>query len=130
MNRKSIVHLKKQKQVLWFNPKMIILQRRGIRFKNALQDRFDFGRLFGSGRVKHQSMPVRIVYSLMALCLPPLTVGRVALAVIQKKRCFGKFIQALPIIILLNSVWALGECIGYLTGTSPSSLTPEATRLS
>ncbi len=117
--------LEDQGQTLWFNPKMIVLQRRDIRFKNALQDRFDFGRLFGSGRVRHQSFPVRMVYGMVALCLPPLTVGRVASAVIRKKRCFAKFVHALPVIILLNSVWAVGECIGYLTGTSPSSLTPE-----
>lgn len=116
--------LEERGQILWFNPRMIVLQRRRIRFKNALHDRFDFGRLFGSGRVKRLSLPYRIFYGTVALCLPPLTVGRVTVNVIQKKRCFPQFIRALPMIILLNTVWALGECIGYLTGTPPSSLNP------
>ena len=116
--------LEEQGKILWFNPRMIVLQRRGIRLKNAIHDRFDFGRLFGSGRVKGLSWPYRIFYGMSALCFPPITVGRVATNVIRKKRCFREFICALPMIIFLNTIWAVGECIGYWTGTPPPTLSP------
>lgn len=117
--------LQARKDVLWFSPRMMVYQRRHLQFGEALKDRFDFGRLFGSGRAQDLSIFLRLVYVIVALVLPPLTVGRVAKNVFEKKRHIPKFFQALPLVILLNSVWALGECIGYLTGNPPSSLNPE-----
>jgi hypothetical protein len=116
--------LQVRKHVLWFSPRMMVYQRRHLQLGEALKDRFDFGRLFGSGRVQDLSIFLRLVYAIAALMLPPLTVGRVAQNVFKKKRCIPEFFRALPVVMLLNSVWALGECLGYLTGRSASSLTP------
>ena len=116
--------LRARKEVLWFSPGMTVYQGRHLQFREALKDRFAFGRLLGSGRTQELSFPLRIVYSLIALMLPPLTVGRVAQHVFRKKRCIPEFFHALPAVILLNSVWALGECLGYLTGRAASSLSP------
>jgi len=70
--------LQVQKHVLWFSPRMKVYQRRHLQLGEALKDRFDFGRLFGSGRAKDLSIILRLVYAIAALMLPPLTVGRIA----------------------------------------------------
>jgi hypothetical protein len=43
--------------------------------------------------------------------------ARVARNVLARRRARGRFVVALPIIALLNTVWALGELVGYLQGT-------------
>ena len=116
--------LQERKHVLWFSPRMMVYQRRHLRLGEALKDRLDFGRLFGSGRAQELSVLPRLVYAIMSLMLPPLTVGRVVQNVFTKKRCIPELFRALPVVILLNCVWAFGECLGYLTGRSASSLTP------
>ena len=116
--------LQGRKYILWLSPRMIVYQSRHFHLGEALKDRLNFGRLFGSGRAQSFSMIFRVVYAIAALMLPPLTVGRVAQNVFRKKRCIPEFFWALPIVMLLNCVWAIGEFLGYLTGRSASSLTP------
>jgi hypothetical protein len=36
---------------------------------------------------------------------------------VAKRRARDRFILALPAIALLNTVWGLGELVGYLQGT-------------
>ncbi len=109
---------------LWFSPRIIVHQRRSLRLGATIRDRYIFGRLFGSGRVTVATTPRRLIYAGLAILLPPLLIGRVASHVIRKRRCVGAFLRALPILVLLSSVWALGECVGYLTGQSDASLAP------
>jgi hypothetical protein len=56
--------------------------------------------------------------------LPLLLVTRVACTVVGKQRHALEFVRALPAMLLLTSVWAWGEFMGYLTGVPEASLAP------
>ncbi len=91
-------------------------QQRSLALGPALRERFSFGRLFASTRVAAVTFPKRVVYALLSSLLPLLFVTRVARNVLGKRRYTGQFARSLPAILLLASVWALGEFVGYLTG--------------
>ena len=113
-------------QSLWFSPDIIVYQRRSARFREAIRERYIFGRLFGSGRADAVTMPRRFFYGTISILLPALLVGRVARHVFRRQRHVGIFLRSLPALIVLNSVWACGEFVGYLTGRADTSLTPQA----
>lgn len=123
-----IVHqaLQERGQSLWFSPHIIVRQQRSMHLSAALKDRYSFGRLFGSGRVGGISSLRRVFCASIALFLPPLTVGRVTWYVFQKRRYASEFVRALPAFVLLNTAWAWGEFVGYVTGRPDTSLTPQA----
>jgi hypothetical protein len=110
---------------LWLVPTVVVHQQRCVRLWAAIRDRYIFGRLFGSGRVQTVSALWRLIYAGCAVLLPALLVGRVAGQVVQKRRCVGAFVRALPAVMLLSIVWACGEFVGYLTGCPNTSLTPQ-----
>ncbi len=111
---------------LWLSPSIVVYQHRDMTISRALKDRFSFGRLFGSGRVTHESGVKRIIRGGVAMLTPPLTVGRITAQVFQKERWIKEFVLAFPYILLLNTVWALGETVGCITGTPPAWLKPTA----
>lgn len=112
-------------QSLWFSPNIIVYQQRSVRFGDAVRDRYVFGRLFGSGRAGAGSILPRFFYGMISILLPPLLVGRVARHVFRRHRV-GIFVRSLPALIVLNSAWAWGEFLGYVTGRPDTSLTPHA----
>jgi hypothetical protein len=121
-----IVHgkLRARGDDLWFSPDMIVHQQRSMRLGQALRDRYAFGRLFGSGRGSAVSLPRRLLHAAICILLPLLLVERVAQHVFGRQRHVGAFVKSFPALILLNSAWAWGECLGYLTGRPEVSLTP------
>ena len=60
-------------------------------------------------------IPSGIAYAAASVLLPPLFLLRVLNNVIRKKRYFKQALLALPAIVVLGSVWALGEFVAYLT---------------
>lgn len=111
-------------RTLWFDPEMVVYQRRSMGWAEALNDRWCFGRLFGSRRVVHASVARRMAYGIAALATPLLTVSRVARNVFEKRRCLLQFTWALPALVVLNVTWALGECVGYWSGRPAATLAP------
>ena len=112
-------------ETLWFSPEIIVNQKRSIRVSNAIRDRYAFGRLLGSGRAVSSTTTRRAIYAVLALFLPLLLIVRVAINVFHKHRRVKEFLRSLPSLILLSTVWAFGEFMGYLTARPVSSLTPE-----
>ncbi len=113
-------------RTLWFDPEMVVYQRRSMGWSEALNDRWCFGRLFGSRRVVRASVVRRMAYGVAALATPLLTVLRVARNVFEKRRCVLRFTWALPALVVLNSTWALGECMGYWSGRPAATLLPDS----
>lgn len=109
---------------LWFDPGVLVHQQRPISLAEAVKDRYAFGRLFGSRRVEGQPIGVRAKMAAMGLLLPPLLVARVGRIVFSKKRYRGDFLRALPYVVLMNTLWATGEVVGYITARSAASLAP------
>jgi predicted dehydrogenase len=112
-------------QSLWLDPKIVVYQQRDVDLKVAVRDRYVFGRLFSSTRAVDFSRAQRFLYALLSLALPAVLVGRVAIHVIRKRRCAAEFVGSLPHLMLVSTVWAGGEFLGYVTGRAEGSLTAE-----
>jgi len=106
-----------QGQSLWLSPRVIVRQQRGLTLGAALTERYRFGRLFARTRVAATPWIRQPLYAAGALVLPFVLIARVARNVVAKRRARNRFVLALPAILLLNTVWALGELVGYLQGT-------------
>lgn len=122
-----VVHaaLQARGQSLWLDPKIVVYQQRSVDLRAALRDRYVFGRLFASTRAIDFSRTQLLLYCLLALALPAVLVGRVAVHVLRKRRCAAEFVRSLPYLMLVSTVWAGGEFLGYLTGRPEASLTAE-----
>ena len=125
-----VVHraLQARDELLWLDPEIVVYQQRSIDLKAAIRDRYAFGRLFACTRAADFSAMQRLFYCLLSILLPAVLVGRVAMHVVRKRRCTGEFIRSLPYLILISTVWACGESLGYVTGRAEKSLTPKAQR--
>ena len=116
--------LRARGETLWFSPNIIVRQQRSMHFGEALKDRYAFGRLFGSGRASAAPLLRRLFYAALCILLPALLVGRVARNVFRRRRHVGVFLRSAPALLALNSAWAWGEFLGYLTARAEVSLTP------
>lgn len=120
--------LRARGESLWIEPQIVVYQQRNLNLRAAIRDRYAFGRLFASTRFVDLALAQRLVYSLLALSLPVVLVGRVTGHIFRKRRCAGEFVSALPYLILISTVWAAGEFLGYLTGRAEESLSPRSRR--
>jgi hypothetical protein len=106
---------------LWLSPKLVTRQQRTMPLGTALRERRDFGRLYGSLRVKGAPAWKRFVLIIVSPLLPLLLTGRVVMAALRKGRYVGACLRAFPHVALFAAVWGWGELLGYLTGTPPET---------
>lgn len=114
----TIVHdaLQKTGKVLLLTPASEVRQARGkLAFFHALRERFVWARSYAGSRVATAPLARRLVLAAVSFLLPALLTFRIARGVFAKKRFIGKFIAALPFVLLLQSFWGLGEFVGYVT---------------
>lgn len=109
--------------ILWLSPKVLVHQSRNFTPREALRDRYAFGRLFASTRVAMSAPAKRLVYLAASIALPFLLTGRILAHFARKRRLVIEFVRALPYVVLLSLSWAWGEFLGYLTGKAEASLT-------
>lgn len=98
-------------------PDVILYQnRRRLRFGEALLERYIWGRSYAATRNSLLTLPKRILYAVLSPALPFVLALRIGGVAWNRRRCFGKYLAALPIILLLQISWSLGEGTGYLRG--------------
>jgi hypothetical protein len=101
-------------------PDVILYQnRRGLRFGEALRERYIWGRSYAATRNLLLTMPKRMIYAALSPALPFVLTLRIGKVAWERRRFFGKYVAALPIILLLQISWSLGEGMGYLRGLTP-----------
>ncbi|REJ78245.1 MAG: glycosyltransferase [Acidobacteria bacterium] len=106
---------------LRLDPGMVVFQTRSkLKFLSALWERFVWGRSFAGTRVGDISAGSRIVLVFTSFLLPFILTGRILLRALSKKKYLNKLFLALPIIFVLETVWAAGEFVGYVTGKAAS----------
>lgn len=110
--------------LLWLAPEILVYQQRTIDLRAAIRDRYTFGRLFASTRAANFSASQRLLYSVLSLLIPAVQLSRIAVHVLRKGRCRSEFFRSLPHLLLISTVWATGELVGYATGRAEESLTP------
>lgn len=107
---------------LWIQPDARVRMRRRVGFREAIRERYAFGRLFGATRCRFVSTGRRVLYSLLAPLLPILLLGRMARKVLRSPGTGARFARALPVLVALVAAWSLGEWLGYVTGRRPDVL--------
>lgn len=108
---------------LWLAPDIIVREYRDLSLRDALRDRYAFGRLFAATRVAGAPLVKRIVWAAATLLLPPVLVLRAARNAFGRGRHRRAFLRALPALLLVTCAWMAGEMLGYLTGAPARSLT-------
>jgi hypothetical protein len=99
---------------------MVVHHIKPFRLGYFLVQRFHFARSFAGMRRVDQSPARRLVYGAGSLALPALLTARVAGTVLRKRRHLGRFLLALPLVVVFFTVGACGEMIGYLFGPGTS----------
>ena len=115
--------LRKRFGDLWLAPDAEVRVRRNVRFRDAVYERYAFGRLFGATRVRSMPLPRRLLHALLAPALPALLLGRLAAKALAAADTAARFTRALPALVVLVVAWSWGEGLGYLTGRRPARIT-------
>lgn len=79
-----------------------------------LPERFHWGRLFGWIRANHFTPGQRLFYTLMGPIIPPRLWVRHLMTQFRKGKG-GRYLLALPYVMILTSAWTAGEVWGYIT---------------
>ena len=105
---------------LRLDPRMVVYQtRRGLRWLPALRERYVWGRSFAGTRAAESSAVRRVMLAGMSFALPALLSWRIVVHALRRRRHLGQLLRALPLIVLLETIWAAGECAGYVFGLPP-----------
>lgn len=108
-------YLMDQGEQLYLSNEVVVLHGRPkISLGKLLSERFQWGRLFGYIRTKQMSAKERLIYIAASPVIPPLLWvrhGRMQAA----KGNGGRYIRALPYVMILSTAWTIGEFWGYVT---------------
>ncbi len=109
--------LRDRGKLLQLDPRMVVYQTRsGLRFLPALRERFVWGRSFAATRVAHAPAGRRLLFAGAACVLPGVLLWRVVSRALRNRSHLSRFVLALPLIALLETIWSIGEFVGYSTG--------------
>ncbi len=96
-------------------PRVVVWQaREALGWREALRERFVWARSFAGSRARLIGGR-RLIYALLSPVLPALMTWRLIALTRQRGLHTGRLWKALPHIVALQSVWAAGEAVGYLT---------------
>jgi hypothetical protein len=99
---------------------MVVHHIKPFRLGYFLVQRFHFARSYAGMRRGDQSGARRLVFGVGSLALPVLLTARVVQTVLRKRRHWGRFVLAAPLVVLFLTVGACGEMVGYLFGAGAS----------
>ena len=107
---------------LWLDPTAVVQMARHVRLRDAIHERYAFGRLFGCTRLGFIGTGRRLYYTVFAPALPLLLMGRMAAKATQSPRLLAAFARSFVPLLLMVVAWSWGECLGYLTAKLPRSM--------
>lgn len=103
--------------ILYLTPDVVIEQIRDLPgFRQLLEERLAWGRLFAYTRGKECTLARRLAWTTVTPLLPFILFLRLIRLRIRKRVAVGSFVKALPAILVLLTAWSVGEMVGYLTG--------------
>ncbi len=101
---------------LWLAPDSEVTMYRRITLRDAIRERYAYGRLFGYSRLARFSPARRLVYAVLAPALPLLLLGRMASAAFGSRRNRRAFVRSLAPLTLMVLARCWGEWLAYVTG--------------
>jgi hypothetical protein len=112
-------------QKLGLSPEVVVYQHRiGLDLRQAVKERFVWGRSYAATRVRGATLGTRLVYAALAPMLPGVLVARMISTAFRKGRATRAFVKASPLIALLTLAWSVGELCGYAAGQRGTSSRP------
>lgn len=97
-------------------PRVIVWQARsGLVLGGALHERYVWARSFAGTRARLITPPRRWMLALLSPALPLVMTWRAFDTTRRRGRHLARFLRVLPLILLLQLFWALGEFVGYVT---------------
>ncbi len=109
------------------SPHIVLYQHRlNLQLREALKERFVWGRSYAATRSYLASMQKRVFWAMFSPALPALMIARMTIMAAKKGRTFGSYLAALPLTFLLTVSWSAGELTGYLTRRANQTGTPAA----
>jgi hypothetical protein len=100
--------------------RMAVRHIKPFRLGEFLAQRFHFSRSFAGMRRAEQSAAKRFVYAMGSLALPPVLYLRIAMNLLRKRRHWAAFAASTPLLLLMLTVGAWGELVGYAWGPGSS----------
>ncbi len=114
--------LRRRGAELRLEPRMVVYQtRRSLRWRGALRERYVWGRSFAGTRAAGRGLAQRALLAAMSFVLPLVLPWRIVTHAWRRRRHLDRLAPALPLIVLLESVWAAGELTGYVFGLPRSA---------
>lgn len=108
--------LKDQGRTIALDPTIVVYQnRRGLGLREAVHERFVWGRSYAATRRASLSLLTRLAFTALSPVLPAVLLLRMA-RISHGRGSFPCFVRALPATVLLLATWSAGEGLGYLTG--------------
>jgi GT2 family glycosyltransferase len=108
-------------------PRVVVWQARsGLSLGSALRERYVWARSFAGTRSRLIGAR-RFILAALTPVLPLVMTWRLAMTAMQRGRHTGRFVACLPMILMLQAVWAVGELVGYVTA-DPGALPPTRAR--
>lgn len=102
---------------LWLEPSVRVDLNKPIAFRDFLATRYLHGRCFAGMRVAGRSRFERLARAMTTPLLPPLQLARWTRGIWPKRAERTRYVLSMPLLLLLFTAWAWGECCGYLLGT-------------
>ncbi|MCC7013388.1 MAG: glycosyltransferase [Planctomycetes bacterium] len=97
-------------------PKVVVWQARtGLTLGAALRERYVWARSFAGTRARMDGGVKRWIWAAASPLLPLLMTWRVVKTSSSRGAYVAQLAKALPLIVLLQTVWAIGEFVGYVT---------------
>jgi len=93
-------------------PGLVVAHGRGEGARAFLRQRFAHGRVFGRQRGAAMGAARKLAGVVAAPFVALLLTARIAATVRRKGRFGGELVRALPLVVLFNAAWALGEAVG------------------
>ncbi len=107
---------------LWLNPAAVVRVKRNVTLRDAIYERYAFGRLFGATRIAKATATKRSAYAIASTALPVLLTARMVRKASSDYSIRRQFSKSLPATIAMVLAWSWGECIGYVTRSLPPSI--------
>jgi len=107
---------------LWLEPAAVVEMARHVRLRDALRERYAFGRLFGCTRLGFVGAGRRLYYTVFAPALPVLLMARMAAKAARSPTMLAAYARSFAPLLLMVVAWSWGEWLGYLTRRLPRSM--------
>ncbi len=99
-------------------PRVVVWQARsGLSLGEAMRERAVWARSYAGTRARLVGSPKRWILALLTPALPFVMTWRLFDVTRRRGRHLARFLRALPLILLLQTRWALGELVGYATAS-------------